>query len=274
MKRASKLILFLVIIALIIVPLAACQGPQGPKGDPGPAGAVGPIGETGPAGPPGRPSDEPGPMGPMGPAGPQGPAGPAGPAGAQGAPGEQGPQIAATWADIFWDIMSEVYNIDGVIGPFDVVDVTVYDYDLSDPFGCHPQEACWVRIKGSGFNPGEVVVLTICENNTVLDLYVYDYGDYEACLALPGSASCVLTDIADYVTADDCGAFEVFSYMPNIWPGLVTDEEGYITVVHTSMKAYVGGAMRASWPLDVWNTVLELPPYDLYDFYDYLLNHR
>jgi hypothetical protein len=271
MKRASKLIVFLVMIALILVPLVAC-GPQGTKGDTGPTGPVGPQGETGPAGPPGR-TGEPGPMGPAGEGteaqGPTGPAGPAGPAGAQGEPGEQGPQIAATWADIFWDVMSEVYNINGVIGPFDIVDITVYDYDLSDPFGCHPQEACWVRIKGSGFEPGEVVVLTICENDTVLDLYVYDYESYEACYALPGSASCVLTDITDFITADDCGAFEVFSYMPNIWPGLVG--EGTTVVVHTSVKAYVNGVMRASWPLDVWNDEVEAFSWD---FYDWLLAHR
>ena len=258
MKRASKLIVFLVMIALILVPLAAC-GPQGEKGDPGPAGAQGPIGATGPAGPPGRASVEPGPMGPMGPAGPAGPQGEAGPAGAQGAPGEQGPQIAATWAKIWWDIQGGVYAIRNSIGPFDIVDVTVYDYDLSDPFGQHPQWACWVRIKGSGFNPGEVVVLTICEDDTVLDLYIMDYEYSQG----------ELTDIADSITADACGAFEVFTYMPNIWPGLVTGGGGSVAVVHTSVKAYVNGAMRASWPLDVWND--EVDAFN-WDFYSWLLD--
>jgi hypothetical protein len=259
MKRASKIIVFLVIIALLLVPLAAC-GPRGSKGAPGPQGPVGPQGETGPAGPPGR-AGEAGPQGPAGPVGPVGPEGPAGVAGVQGAPGEQGPQITAGWVDVAWNSELELYYIEFRIGYFDIVDVTVYDYNLSDPAGCHPQEACWVRIKGSGFEPGEVVVLTICENDYVLDLYtcpyVYDNGTE-------------LIDIeGDTATADDCGAFEVFTYMPNIWPELVTDGEGFAVVVHTSVKAYVGEVMRASWPLDVWNDAIDAFSWA---FYDHLLH--
>jgi hypothetical protein len=75
MKKAGKIIAFLIIIALIVVPLTACQGQQGPAGPPGPAG------EQGPAGPAGE----------QGPAGPTGPTGPEGPKGDKGDPGEQGP---------------------------------------------------------------------------------------------------------------------------------------------------------------------------------------
>ena len=62
MKKAGKIVAFLIVIALIVVPLAACQGTPGPSGSPGP-------------------------MGPQGPAGAEGPGGPAGPEGDQGPPG-------------------------------------------------------------------------------------------------------------------------------------------------------------------------------------------
>ncbi len=77
MKKAGKIIAFLIIIALIVVPLVACAGPQGAQGPAGPAGPQGVKGDRGPAGPPG----DTGQRGPVGPTGPQGPAGPAGPAG-------------------------------------------------------------------------------------------------------------------------------------------------------------------------------------------------
>ncbi len=239
MKRASKIIVFLLIIALIVVPLAACQGLQGPQGDPGPTGPQGPQGDMGPRGPQGQP----GPAGPAGPAGtepgPQGPVGPAGATGPQGIAGASGPQISTTWANIV--VADEPpylpYTMEDEIGELTINDVTVRDYDFQTIF---PVQACWVRVKGSGFNPGEVVVLTICENDTVLDLYVYSY-------ILDHSEA--LTNIPNYITANDCGAFEVFTYIPNLWPEVVS---GSIAVVHTSMKAYVDGLKQASWPLEVW----------------------
>jgi hypothetical protein len=249
MKRASKIIVFLVVIALLLVPLAACEPAEGPKGDTGPAGAQGPPGEDGPPGPMGR-TGEPGPMGPAGPAGPVGAQGPAGPVGARGAtgpqgePGVEGPQIVATWAQIQETKSYSLYYS----GPFAIVDVTVWDYEIDGP----PSGPAWVRIKGSGFEPGDVVVLTICEDDTVLDLYVYDYETD------PG----ILTDTADFIVANDCGAFEVFTFMPDIWPELGTET----AVVHTSLKAYVGGGLQASWALEVWNSEL----FD-WDYYEYLM---
>jgi hypothetical protein len=262
MKRASKIIVFLVIIALLLVPLAACQGAKGPQGDPGPTGEQGPPGDVGPRGPQGQP----GPTGPAGPAGTvaglQGPAGPAGPAGSPGIPGEPGPQISATWANIGYGIEIQGAGTgvgDGVfymgdVGEFTINDVTVWDYGIDGP----PEGPCWVRIKGSGFNPGEVVVLTICENDTVLDLYIYVY-------TTETDHSAALTDIADYVVANDCGAFEVFTYMPDIWPELVGEPTA--VVVHTSVKAYVNNLLQASWPLEVWT-------FDAFDWqlYRYLLD--
>jgi hypothetical protein len=59
MKKAGKVLAFLIIIALIVVPLAACTGPQGPIG---PQGPQGPQGPAGPEGPPGREGKQ-GPLG-------------------------------------------------------------------------------------------------------------------------------------------------------------------------------------------------------------------
>jgi hypothetical protein len=78
MKKAGKIIAFLIIVALIVIPLVSCGGPQGEPGPQGPAGPQGEKGDRGPAGPKGKE----GPMGPEGDRGPTGPAGPAGPAGA------------------------------------------------------------------------------------------------------------------------------------------------------------------------------------------------
>ena len=82
MKKAGKIIAFLIIIALLVVPLVACEGSQGQTGT---QGAAGPQGKQGPPGPQGA-------AGPEGPAGPQGPPGPMGPEGERGKQGPQGPQ--------------------------------------------------------------------------------------------------------------------------------------------------------------------------------------
>jgi len=65
MKKAGKIIAFLIIIALIVVPLAACAGPPGASGAPGPMGPQGPAGAPGKQGPPGS-EGEPGLAGPRG----------------------------------------------------------------------------------------------------------------------------------------------------------------------------------------------------------------
>ena len=239
MKRASKIIVFLLVIALILIPLTACELTAGPQGEPGPQGAAGPQGGAGPPGPPGR-TGEVGPQGPQGlagPPGPQGSVGPQGPQGPQGGPGVEGPQIVATWAYVDED--QGAYSLQGPYsGPFAVTDVTVWAYGVE--VAPLPYGPAWVRIKGSGFNPGATVVLTICESDTVLDLYTADYYTGNG---IP------LDDIPDYITANECGAFEIFTYMPNIWPEVVS---GSLKVVHTSVKAYVSGVLMASWALEVW----------------------
>jgi hypothetical protein len=60
------------IARLLLIVVAACQGPEGPMGPAGPAGPQGPTGQTGPQGPTG-PQGLQGLPGPVGPAGNPGP---------------------------------------------------------------------------------------------------------------------------------------------------------------------------------------------------------
>jgi hypothetical protein len=92
MRTAAKILALLVILALIVVPLAACEGEQGPAGPQGQTGPAGPAGPAGDPGPPGRPGGEQGPQGEPGPQGDPGPAGPAGPRGLTGPTGPRGLQ--------------------------------------------------------------------------------------------------------------------------------------------------------------------------------------
>ena len=91
MKIAGKMLVVLVILALIVVPLAACTGEQGLTGPQGQTGAQGPQGEQGAQGPPGRAGGETGATGATGADGAIGPTGPTGPRGLQGPQGLQGP---------------------------------------------------------------------------------------------------------------------------------------------------------------------------------------
>ena len=91
MKKAGKLIAFLIIIALLLVPLAACAGGQGLTGPQGPAGQAGPQGEPGKQGPPGKAGGGEGPQGEQGVPGDPGEEGPAGEEGPRGRTGSMGP---------------------------------------------------------------------------------------------------------------------------------------------------------------------------------------
>jgi hypothetical protein len=214
MKKAGKIIAFLIIIALIIVPLTACPGQQGPQGPAGPAGPQGEKGERGPMGPPG----DPGARGPVGPEGPEGPPGPAGAAGVGG-----GPQIVV----------------------LSFMDYYGYGYATCD-FNCGSGYA-WFDIAGSGFEPGEEIVITVCDDYYVLWLYDYedDYYKYE-------------------ITANDCGAFyaeflvdDYYGYWEDIldndcpvsiraWINYSLDE------VDEDLYVVDDGDMVASWPGWFW----------------------
>ncbi len=148
MKQIGMMLALLVIVALIMVPLTACEAMQGPAG---PQGGQGPQGEPGPAGPQGEqgPQGEPGPAGPQGPAGPEGPAGPMGPAGSMG-PNAQIVVVDDTGYAVCYIATGDVSYL--------------------------------VNVYGSNFFPGDRVNLTMCEDDTVLaeDILVNDCGAFVA----------------------------------------------------------------------------------------------
>ncbi len=152
-RLAAKITIVLVILALIFVPLAACQGPQGPAGLQGPEGPTGPKGPDGPPGPPGRNIGEAGPVGPQGPqglqgvVGPQGPPGPIGFRGPSGPQGPQGPQGPAAQLTVCLSA-SHTPPIAATYVTYDPPSFTYTD---------------GLYIMGSGFEPGVLVEITICD---------------------------------------------------------------------------------------------------------------
>jgi len=153
MKKISIIIAFLIVISLLLVPLAACQGPQGTKGPEGPEGPMGLKGEDGPPGPPGRDTGDPGPQGPQGDPGPQGPVGPQGEKGDRGLRGLAGPM-----------------GVPGPAGPNATIVVAYYNPGGSDTviseftgYMSFP-----IIVYGSNFVPGDSVHVTICQSDLVL----------------------------------------------------------------------------------------------------------
>ena len=147
MKRAGKIIAFLIIVALIVVPLTACPGPIGPAGPAGPQGAQGDKGERGPMGPPGEDG--------MGVRGPEGPAGPPGPPGSD-ADIPLDAQIVVCYDDWYYSFGYGYHAITGVeIGYTNVV------------------------VMGSCFPPNEYVVVTFCDENYYwFEAYTNDCGAF------------------------------------------------------------------------------------------------
>lgn len=194
MKILGKVFIALTIIAIVLVPVAGCAGPQGEQGPIGPAGPQGPAGTEGPQGPAG-------PTGPQGPEGPEGLEGPQGPAGTEGPQGPPGPvrQIVVTWDPhdqyLFFGPMSALTTVEA-----------------------YPGQS--IRIKGACFDPGEIVILTICED----DLFLAE------------------------AIANDCGAFEVFAVLPGAPP---------LSYGPVSVKAWIDSdgdgiyELQACWPLDI-----------------------
>ena len=143
MKKAGKIIAFLIIISLLVVPLAACAEGQGPTGPQGPQGPPGPKGDRGPIGQPGKP-------GPTGSVGDTGPEGETGATGEQGEQGEMAPvaQITIGW-DEDWDYFAGAAPI-----PWPA---TVWYAWLDMP----------LVILGACFPEDELVTITICDRNCV-----------------------------------------------------------------------------------------------------------
>ncbi len=79
-----------------------------------------------------------------------------------------------------------------------------------------------VVIKGGGFQPGEIITITICRQDTLM---------------------------THPITANDCGAFVVNTTIPStLTPGVV------------SLKALNGEVVRAAWPLDIISVPAVPPP--------------
>jgi len=216
MKKAGKIIAFLIIVALIVVPLTACPGPQGPAGPSGPSGPAGEKGERGPMGPPG----DSGARGPVGPAGSEGPAGPAGEDGA----GSAAQIVCSKWAN-FNDYYDEHINFGYA---------TSY-VDLPSGFG-------WVDVNGSSFEPGEDVVITVCDKNYVLWVQDRDLGYYDL-----------------EIEANNCGAFYGWffvDYYHGYWNDLLGESVSIrawtnyeLQQVEDDLYKVVDGDLQASWPL-------------------------
>ena len=182
MKKAGKIIAFLIIIALIVVPLTACPGQQGAQGPPGPAG------EQGPAGSPGE-------QGPAGLTGPTGPEGPEGPKGDKGDPGEQGPP-----------------------GP----DARIVVTDNSGPICYIWTTAATypVKVYGSHFDPDDIVNLTICDDDEILaeNIDVNDCGAFRVTVVLGGMVSHGRVSSVKAWVDDGDGVFDAGDEFRDSWP--------------------------------------------------------
>lgn len=212
-----KRIMLHILAVFSILLISGCQGAQGipgPKGDPGPSGS-----------PPSKDEliilieevideniDEI--RGPAGPPGPQGPAGEPGPVGEQGPPGtieptEQAvslPQIVVTWDTEEYAAWGRHYY-----GYFAITAVS-------------PKQN--IRIMGAGFEPGNILTISIGQDNLIL---------------------------AEEVIANEYGMFEVYANVPSIGLGLVSVRTWLNAVV--SEEKVTNGDVVACWPLNVVETV-------------------
>ncbi len=183
MKKTNRLISLAAVILLLVVPVVGCAGAAGP---PGPQGPAGPQGSSG----------APGPQGPVGPQGPEGEEGPPGEQGPQGVPGPTR-QIVVTWDLHDW-------------GPFSYL-ATVEVMPEQD-----------VRIKGAGFDRGDIITISICKNDLVW---------------------------VEEITANSCGAFEEYTTVPDISLGTVTVRAWLDADIDGD--EVVDGDLQACWPLNI-----------------------
>jgi hypothetical protein len=213
MRKIGKIVAFLIIIALIVVPLTACPGQQGPQGPAGPAGPQGEKGERGPMGPPGDP-------------GLRGPVGPEGPKGERGEPGASG---AGTTADIV--VNSLPWWSDYTYG---------YGYAVcSVPLWFWSTDAdAALTISGSCFEPDAYVVITVCGIDHVVPVapLYYDYG----------GSGWTHGVFADSIKTNSCGAFYGVFYIDTYY-GYWDISAGGDSCV--SIQAWVDGELMANYPL-------------------------
>ena len=241
MKKIGAIIAFLIVISLLIVPLAACEGPQGPTGDPGPTGAQGPQGDQGPTGPAGRAGGATGPTGPQGDLGPQGPTGPlgeqgdrglTGPPGPMGPPGIQGPTsqiVICLAADANWNAITR----------------TSIDYVVSEGYYITSSEE--LVILGACFPPLTTVTVSLCD----LDHYWFEV-DTDACgafvfegAAAPLSLETLSSSAQNYLIAN-------YVVSPGPYPISVR------AWINATVAGYVvtAGQQWGNWPLKVFGTAV------------------
>ena len=184
MKKAGKIIALLIIIALIVVPLAACAGPQGPAGPPGPQGQQGPAGPQGPMGSPGE-------------KGTPGPQGPEGPKGDKGDPGKQGPPGPNAQIVVFDETSGSA---------------TCYIWTTAATY------PVWVY--GSNFDPDDYVHLTICEDDIVLyeDINVNNCGAFRVSVVLGDMVSQGTVSSVKAWVDDGDGVFDASDELWACWP--------------------------------------------------------
>ena len=137
-KGRARALFVLLTLALLAAFVVACKGGDGPAGATGPTGPAGPTGAAGSAGPAG-------PAGPVGPAGPTGVKGDPGQAGSTGQVGARGP-VGPAGKD------------GGLAG-------VVFVYDAAGGYAAGLVDKktgqTTVDIAGAGFEPAEVITLTI-----------------------------------------------------------------------------------------------------------------
>ena len=252
MKNLRKIIIPLLIIVLILVPLAACQGPQGETGPTGPQGPMGPKGETGQAGVPGRAGGEQGEQGETGPSGEDGSVwytGVGAPAVAVGlnsdlylntGNGDVYQKAGGAWSKV--DNITGPEGDRGLMGPQgpagegmeNATIVVTANADDTVIVYLYATGSYSINVYGSNFTPNDYVHLTICTDNTVL---------------------------AENILVNGCGAFARIAIL------LVPSTNGGVVVTEGiwSVKAWVDdgdGAwdaedeLWACWPLYVdWYTI-------------------
>jgi hypothetical protein len=104
--------------------------------------------------------------------------------------------------------------------------VVTWDYDDLAPWHnfavVEAEPYQWIRIKGSGFEYRDIITISICEDDIVM---------------------------VEEVLANKCGAFEVYTRVPDIDYGPVTVRAWLNATIDDDQV--VTGDLQATWPLDI-----------------------
>jgi len=263
MKMLAKIFILLTLVTLVLVPVMGCdwsgqsaaggEGAQGPQGEQGPQGPPGPPGEEGPTGA----------RGPKGDQGDDGPTGPAG-ATRQIVVGEElvvvtdvnvitgTSAVTGTTGTVVTDVtpiedsdvwvsatsggatdknitavtdVGETEGTSAVTGTTGAV-VTNVTFDTTTVFNTiwAAEVGQSVVIKGACFDYGDIVYITICEDN----LY-WDEAEANACGAFTTASICLPEGVSTGTTVS-----------VRAWLDAGFDE-GYL----------VSGTLQACWPLEI-----------------------